>query len=140
MKIGVQIRLGHLNNFAHQRIPIGVRTRGRQPQHHITRHDFFTVDDLGFFDSTHRKAGQIIFAIRVHARHLGGLTPNQGATGHFTTGRNPFDHIGRGRDIEFAASEVVEKKQRFSTLHQNIVDAHGDEINAHGVVFIEMKR
>ena len=37
-------------------------------------------------------------------------------------------------DIEFAGREVIEKKQRLGALHNHVVDAHGDQIDAHGVV------
>ncbi len=42
------------------------------------------------------------------------------------------------RGIEPAAGEVVEEKQRLSALHQDIVDTHGHEIDADGVMALEL--
>jgi hypothetical protein len=44
------------------------------------------------------------------------------------------DHGFSHREIETAAGEVVEEEQRLGALHDEIVDAHGDEIDADGVV------
>ena len=37
-------------------------------------------------------------------------------------------------DVELAGGEVVEEEQRLGALRQQVVDAHGDEIDADGVV------
>src|SRR5262249_7489233 len=39
-----------------------------------------------------------------------------------------------GLDVEPAAREVVEEEQRLGALHDEVVDAHGDEVDADGVV------
>ena len=39
-----------------------------------------------------------------------------------------------------AAGEVIEEKQRFGALHQNVVDAHRDQILADGVVLVHLER
>ena len=36
--------------------------------------------------------------------------------------------------IELAAGEIVEEEQRLRALHHEVVDRHGDEIDADGVV------
>ena len=40
----------------------------------------------------------------------------------------------RGRHVELAAGEVVEEEQRLGALREQVVDAHGDEIDADGGV------
>ena len=37
-------------------------------------------------------------------------------------------------DIELAASEIVEEEQRLGALHDKVVDAHGDQIDADAAV------
>ena len=37
-------------------------------------------------------------------------------------------------DVELAGGEVVEEEQRLGALHDDVVDAHGDEVDADGVV------
>src|SRR3546814_3745416 len=44
------------------------------------------------------------------------------------------DHRGRDLDIEPAAGEVVEEQQRLRRLHDQIVDAHRDQVDADRVV------
>ena len=102
-----------------------MRAVGSQAQHDVARTDIAAVNHAIFFHHAHGKAGQIVFAVGIHTGHFSRFAANQGATGFFATGRNAFDHIGGTRHIEFAAREIIQEKQRFCTLHQNIVHAHG---------------
>jgi hypothetical protein len=49
-----------------------------------------------------------------------------------------FDYAGDEAlghaDIKLARGKVIQKKQWFSALHDYIIDAHGDQIDAHGIV------
>jgi hypothetical protein len=38
-----------------------------------------------------------------------------------------------------AASEVIQEKQRFGALYQDVVDAHGNQILADGVVLVHLE-
>ena len=44
------------------------------------------------------------------------------------------NHLARLLDVELAAGEVVQEKQRFGPLDNEIVHRHGDEIDADRVV------
>ena len=46
----------------------------------------------------------------------------------------PLITVGRDVDVEPAAREVVEEEQRLRALHEDVVDAHRDEIDADRVV------
>ena len=46
----------------------------------------------------------------------------------------PLTTCGADLRIELAAGEIVEKEQRLGALHHEVVDRHGDEIDADGVV------
>jgi hypothetical protein len=46
----------------------------------------------------------------------------------------------RGVDVELAGGEIVEKKQRLGALHQHVVDAHADQIDADAVVPVQLLR
>ena len=113
---------------------------GGQAQNHIACADGAAVDDFIFFHRTDCETGQIVFAVWVHGGHFGGFATDQGAVGLLATLRDAFDHIGGGVDVEFAAGEVVEEKQRFGALYQDVVNAHGDQVNADGVVKAPFKR
>jgi len=44
--------------------------------------------------------------------------------------RHAFDHACPDLGIELSTGEIVQEKQRFRPLHDEIVDRHGDEIDA----------
>ena len=50
-----------------------------------------------------------------------------------------FHHCGGHRYVQLAAGEVVEEEQRLGTLHENVVDAHGYQVDAYGVVAAEFE-
>ena len=41
-----------------------------------------------------------------------------------------------GGDVKLAGGEIIEEQQRFRALHDKVVDAHGDKIDADGVVLV----
>jgi len=42
--------------------------------------------------------------------------------------------------IHFAKGQIIEKEERACTLNNNVIDAHGDEINANRIMPIRPKR
>ncbi len=70
----------------------------------------------------------------IDAGHFRGLAADQGAADLAAGRRDAFHHIGADRRIELAAGEIVEKEQRLGALHDEIVDRHGDQIDADRVV------
>ena len=116
-----------------------MRAVGSQAQHNVAGFDAAAVDDALFLHHAHGKAGQIVFAFGIHARHFGGFAADQGAAGFFAALRDAFDHVGSACHIEFAAGEIIEEKQRLRALHENVVHAHGDQVDAHGVVFVPIE-
>ena len=112
---------------------------GSQTQHDVARFDAAAVDDALFFDHADGEACQVVFAFGVHAGHFGGFAADEGAAGFFASLGDAFNHVGSAGDVEFAAGEIVEEEQRLRALNQNIVDAHGDEVDADGVVFVPVE-
>ena len=55
-------------------------------------------------------------------------------------GGDPFDDFGGRTHVELAAGEIVEEQQRLGALHHEIVDAHGDEIDADRRVLAALDR
>ena len=51
-----------------------------------------------------------------------------------------FDNLSGGICIKLTSGEVIEKKKRLSTLDDQIIDAHGNEINADSVVNADRMR
>ncbi len=111
-----------------------------EADHHIARLDVRAADDVGFFHHADRETGEVVLAGRIHAGHLGGLAADQRATGLFATERDALDDLGGGIHIQLAAGEIIEEEQRLRALHQDVVDAHADQVDAHRVMAVQFER
>src|SRR5690606_34403331 len=96
----------------------------------------FTVDNARLFDCSDGKTGQVVLAIGVHAGHFSRFAADQGASGQLAALGNAADNAGGGIDRQLAAGEVIKKIQRLGALHQNVVDAHGDQVYTHGIMTV----
>ncbi len=83
---------------------------------------------------TDREAGEVVIPAVIHAGHLGGLAADQSAARAAAAFGDARDHALGGRHIQAAGREIVEEEQRLGTLDDEIVHAHGDEIDAHRVM------
>ena len=101
--------------------------------------DMFAGDDLALFHHADGKTGEVVFAYRIHARHLGSLAADQRAAGLFAAVGDALDDFGGGGHVQLAAGEIVEEEQRFGALHQDVVHAHGHQVDADGVVAVQFK-
>jgi hypothetical protein len=81
-------------------------------------------------DRADREAGQVVFAVAVHARHLGRLAAHQGRAGQLAAVGDAGDHALGDLEVQLAGGEVVEEQQRLGALGQQIVDAHGHQVDA----------
>jgi hypothetical protein len=68
------------------------------------------------------KAGEVVVVAVIDARHFRGLAADQRAADLAAGGRDAFHYLGADSGVELAAGEVVEEKQRFGALHDQIVD------------------
>ena len=91
-------------------------------------------------DRADREAGEIVVAGTVVLGHLGGLAPDQRAASLTAALDDAFDHLARARRIELAGGEIVEEEQGLRAVHQQIVDAHRDEIDASDLVAAAARR
>ena len=64
----------------------------------------------------------------VEAWHFGSLAAQKGTAGLTTTRSNAFDNFGDDLRNHPARSDIVHEKQRRGTLHQDVVDAVGNQI------------
>ena len=76
------------------------------------------------------KPAEIVIAVLVEPRHLGGLAADQRAAG-FPAALGDAGHDRRRRfRIELAAGKIVEEEQRFRALHHEVVDRHRHQVDA----------
>ena len=127
------------DDLAHEAEAVGVHAARRNAHQHVARPDLRTVDQLRLLHNAHRESGDVVFALGVHARHLGGLAAHQRTAGLTAA-------VGDTRDdgldlLGFIAphGHVVEEHQRFGALRQHVVDAHGHGINADRVVLVHLE-
>ena len=92
------------------------------------------VEDAIALGGADRETGEVVFARRIHARHLRRLAADQRAARVAAGLRDAFQHRLGDPGFEFARREIIEKKQRLSALNDEIVDAHRDEVDADRVV------
>src|SRR5699024_2976533 len=124
---------GDIEHTPDQRVTVGVRTTGSQPQYDIAGGRVATVNARIMLDDTDAKAGQIEIALSIHAGHFRCFTTDQCGTRLATAGDNAVDDCRRDRRIQLRCGIVVEEKQRLSAGDQDIVDAHGDQIDTDAV-------
>ena len=80
------------------------------------------------------EAGEVVVALGVHARHLGRLAAGEGRAGLPAAFGDAGDHPRRLIHVQLAAGEIVQEQQRLGALGQQIVDAHGHQVDPDGVV------
>jgi hypothetical protein len=68
------------------------------------------------------------------ARHLRCFAADERRAGLPAALGDAGDDGGGDRHLELAGGVIVEEKQRLGALHDEVVDAHGDEVDADGVV------
>jgi len=134
LEVLIKTRIAALDDFPDQRVAVTVRAAGGQSDQHAVLVDTGSVDQLIALDRTNRKARQIVLACAVHSRHFSGLAADQ-RTSRPSAALGDSGNNGRcGVYVQLAAGEIVEKEQRFCAADQNVVDAHGHEVNADAVV------
>ena len=80
------------------------------------------------------EAGDVVLAVGVEARHLRGLAAEQRAAVLAARAREPVDDLDGDVGIEAPGREVVEEEERLRALHEDVVDAVIDEVDADGAV------
>jgi hypothetical protein len=122
------------DDSAHQREAVGMDAGGGEPQHDVARRDAAAVDHRAALDGANREAREVVVAVGVHARHLGRLAADQRATGLAAAARDARDDGAALCHGQLPRRVVVEEEERLGALDDEVVDAHGDEVDADVVV------
>src|SRR5690606_9372937 len=134
LKVGVAA----FDDFSDQRITVGMGAGRGQAQQHVADVHTAAVDQLVALDDADGKAGEVVIAMLVHAGHFRGFAANQCGAGQFAAAGDAVDHGFGHVDVEFAGGVIIKEKQRFGTLHQNVVYAHGHQVDADRVVPVQL--
>ncbi len=111
-----------------------MRSGGGQAEDNVARGGLRAVDDVLFFHDADAKPGQIVILAMVHAGHFGRFSAHQGAARLHAALDDTRDDPLTDVDIEFAGRKIIEKIYRLRALHDDVVHAHRDEIDAHRIV------
>ncbi len=113
-----------------KRVPVGVEPGRRETDEDVTRNNPAAVDDPISRDDANDEPGQVVLAIGVESRHLRGLAAEQRATVLAAGRRQAFDDLHGNGGIQTSGGEIIQKEQRLRTLHQDVVDAVVDQVDA----------
>ena len=126
----------HVEHAAHEGEAVGVHARGGQGYERIALAHCGAVEYLLPVDEADGKAREVIFVLGVEARHLGGLAADEGGPGLDAALGHACDDVGYALRHILAAGDVVEEEERRGAGADNVIDAHGDAVYAHGVVLV----
>ena len=95
-----------LEDAAHQRVAVGMQPARGEAEDGVARADAAPVDDLRFLDHADGEPGEVVLALRVHPRHLGGLAADQRAAGELAAARDAL----RRPSVATATSSLPQAK------------------------------
>src|SRR5262245_61889670 len=93
-----------------------------EPYHHVAALDVGAREQRVALGGTHREAGEVIVAVVIEARHLGGLAAYERTAGLAAARRHALDHLRTDLGSELSTGKIVEKKKRLRPLHHDVVD------------------
>ena len=129
----------HVQHLTNQREAVGMHAVGSQTDEHIAGHNVLAIQNLFLVHHTHREAGKIIFVLGIEAGHLSSLAADQCAaclpTSLGNAGNNLLDPCG----IVLAACHIVQEEHGAGAGTYDIVDTHGNTVDANGVVLVHQK-
>ena len=132
-RVPAELLLGH--QAAHQRIAVGMHARRRQPDQHVAGRDVGPRQNLAALHGAH---GETRRGRSPPPRTCPGISavspPISAQPACRQPSAMPATTARAVADVELAGGEIVQEEQRLGALHQQVVDAHGDEIDADGVV------
>ena len=126
--------------LARERVAVGVEPGGGDADDDVTRRDRLAVDDARPLHAADGEPGEVVLARRVEPGQLGRLAADERAAGLAAALRDALDHVGALLGGELAGAEVVEEEQRLGAHDRDVVHAHGDEVDADGVVPVRRER
>ena len=117
-------------NAPRQRVAVGVQSGRGKTDEDVPRGDGLAVDQLPPRNDADDESRNIVLAVGVEARHLGGLAAKQRATVSAARAREPLDNLHGDVRVQPAGGQIVEEEERVGALHEDVVDAVVHEVHA----------
>src|SRR5215470_16349546 len=131
--IGFRLELGNFENeFARERITVGVQTGGRKREKRVAGLDTFSSEQIFSLDCADDESRKIVFTGLVEARHFRGFAPDESTTRFAAGAAHAIHQLLDDVRIHLAERQIIQKKERLGALHQNVVHAVIDEIATDG--------
>ncbi len=125
---GLRVEGQPLEQPAEQRVPIGVRAGGGEPDEHVAGRDARAGEHRRAFHGADECSGDVERAGRVDTGHFRRLpTEEYTARGHAGPGHLPDESSDDAR-VERCRGDVVEEEQRTRPLDEHVVDAVVDDV------------
>jgi hypothetical protein len=104
--------------------------RRGEPDQPVARGDIGPWQHGVPLDGPDGEAGEVEIPAGVEAWHLGGLAADERRAGHAAALGDAGDDPSPGGGVELSRREIIEEEEGLGTLHDEIVDAHRDEVDA----------
>ena len=98
------------------------------------------VDDAILLDEPDTETREVVVVALVHARHLGRLAADERATRLQAAFHDALDDALRDVDLQAPGRVVVEEEDRLGALHDDVVRAHCNQVDADRVVTAGLDR
>ena len=117
-----------------QCVPIGAEARRGQADQRVSYLDALGAELGAALEDPHRESGNVEFVDPHHATVLCGLAAEQRAPRLAAPVRDAGHDLFDARGLHRSDSDIVEHEQRLGSDADEVVDAHGDEVDPDRVV------
>ncbi len=125
---------------AHERVAVRVEPRRGEAEHDVARADPRAVHDPRALDDADGEARQVVLTGGVQVGELRGLAADEGAAREPAAGDDALHDRLDARRVKTRGADVVEEIEGLGAVDEDVVDAHGDEIDADRVVAVGEER
>ena len=113
-----------------ERVPVRAKARRRQADEDVTGAHVVAGDQQVALDDAHGEADEIELTRLHRAGMLGHLAADERAPRRAAPRGDALDELLDVSGVEFSDGDVVEEEQRLRALAHQVVDAHGNQIDA----------
>ena len=130
----VPSKAGPRDDPSHQRKSVGVNAGRGQTEHKVAGLKSWPGQEGPALGGADREARDVEIAGSVKAWHLRGLAADQRAAGLRAPLGDALHNCRRDFVVKFAGCKIVQEKQWLRALNDNVVDAHGDQVNSDAII------
>ena len=119
---------------------VGVEPGRSHREEYVARLDALRPEHTVRLDDSGRRPRHVVLVRPEESWVLGGLTAEERTPGDGAALRNSLDDAGDPLRVDLPAGDVVGEEERLRAADHEVVDQHGDEVDADGVVLVERLR